>query len=223
MSFDTLAPHYTWMEAVLAGGRLQRARLAWLEALAGCREILIGGVGHGHFLKQCALRFPQARITSIDASAGMLMRARRHARQAGAAMDRLSFVQARLPEWVPGVARFDAIVTHFFLDCFAPDELPEVVGCLARAATPHARWLVSDFALPRRGMARHRARAVHALMYAFFRPITRIRARRVTEPDGLLQSAGFALGGRETFECGLLRADCWERRTPAPASDLAVP
>ena len=26
MSFDRLAPHYTWMEAVLAGPRLQRCR-----------------------------------------------------------------------------------------------------------------------------------------------------------------------------------------------------
>ena len=32
MNFDCLAPHYDWMEAVMAGGLLQRARMNWLES-----------------------------------------------------------------------------------------------------------------------------------------------------------------------------------------------
>jgi hypothetical protein len=51
MSFEKLAPHYTWMETVLAGRRLQRCRVAWIDALARCEDILIVGVGLGHFLR----------------------------------------------------------------------------------------------------------------------------------------------------------------------------
>src|SRR3954447_6386203 len=118
MSFEPLAPHYTWMEKVLAGPRLQRCRLAWINALAGCNDILIAGVGHGHFLRRCAQRFPAARITNVDASAGMLRQAQRRLRATGGRMDRFTFVQASLPDWSPPAAAFDAIVTHFFLDCF---------------------------------------------------------------------------------------------------------
>lgn len=32
MSFDRIAPHYRWLEAILAGNVLQRARTAWLAA-----------------------------------------------------------------------------------------------------------------------------------------------------------------------------------------------
>lgn len=217
MSFDHLAPHYTWMEILLAGRRLQRTRAAWLEALAGCREILIVGVGHGHFLRSCVRRFPEARITSVDASNGMLRRAEGRLRRAGLDSGRLTFVHATLPEWRAPPGRFDAIVSHFFLDCFPPEELRPVITSLATAGGPAARWLVADFAVPSTGLARHRARAMHGLMYAFFRRIAAVRARCVTDPDGLLAEHGFALAGRKTFEWGLLRSDLWVRGEGGPA------
>ncbi|MCX6956163.1 MAG: class I SAM-dependent methyltransferase [Verrucomicrobia bacterium] len=212
MSFDRLAPHYTWMERALAGPRLQRCRTTWLEELAGCRRLLIAGVGHGHFLAACARRFPTAEITSVDASAPMLAAARVRARRSAPNFSRLEFIHASLPAWQPPAAQFDAIATHFFLDCFAPEELARVVLTLARAARPSAKWLLSDFAVPEeRGWARQRARAIHATMYAFFRPIAGVQARRVTPPDELLRGQGFALARRQTSEWGLLHADLWTR------------
>ena len=210
MSFDRLAPHYTWMEAVLAGPRLQRCRVAWIDALADCTDVLIAGVGHGHFLKWCVQRFPAARFTCVDASASMLRHAERRARAAGARPGAVTLVHATLPEW-PAPAGFDAIVTHFFLDCFAPDQLGAVVASLGRAARPRACWLLSDFAVPPRGLAHRRAKLVHAMMYAFFRRVTRLPARRLTDPDPLITAAGFTREGRRTAEWGLLRADLWRR------------
>jgi len=211
MSFDRLAPHYTWMEHALAGPRLQRCRTTWLDALAGCEKILIAGVGHGHFLKTCAQRFPAAEIVSVDASAKMLAHAQARALRAAPNPGRLQFVHAALPAWRPEPARFDAVVTNFFLDCFPPDELRTVVGALADGLKPRARWLLADFAVPAHGWARHRARAVHATMYAFFRPIAGVRARRVTPPDDLLRAHSFTLERRRTSEWGLLHADLWRR------------
>jgi ubiquinone/menaquinone biosynthesis C-methylase UbiE len=208
MSFDLLAPHYTWMEKILAGPRLQRCRLQWLDQLAGCEHILIAGVGHGHFLRACAQRFPAAIITSLDASAGMLRQAKR---RAGAGNERLEFVHASLPDWQPPAASYDAIVTNFFLDCFAPAQLAEVVTVLANSARAQATWLVSDFTVPEHGWRRQRARAIQASMYAFFRPVAKVTARRVTPPDSLLRAAGFTLVQRRTTEWGLLHSDLWQR------------
>ncbi len=208
MSFDRLAPIYDAMEAVLAGPRLQRCRTTWLNALDGCQRVLIAGVGHGRFLDACLPRLPHTRITCVDASAKMLARAQE---RSGAAAARVEFVHARLPEWQPEPAAYDAIVTNFFLDCFPVEELGAVVSTLARAAKPGAKWLVTDFAVPSQGFARGRARAVHALMYAFFRPVTGIRARRVTPPDSFLTASGFSLAGRRDYDWGLLRADLWQR------------
>lgn len=208
MSFDRLAPHYTWMERVLAGPRLQQCRIAWLEQLAGCERILIAGVGHGHFLRACARRFPRAAITSVDASAAMLAQARR---RVGVQSQRLEFVHASLPQWLPAASRFDAIVTHFFLDCFEPSMLRTVADGLSQAARPNSRWLLADFTVPARGWKRQRARAIHGAMYAFFRPIAGVRARSVTPPDELLREHGFVLTHRMTRDWGLLQSDAWIR------------
>jgi ubiquinone/menaquinone biosynthesis C-methylase UbiE len=211
MSFERLAPHYTWMEAVLAGRRLQRCRVTWINALSDCRNLLIAGVGHGHFLKTCAVRFPTLQITSVDASAGMLRAARRRADRAGANMECLRFVHAELPAWAPAKGEFDTVATHFFLDCFPPAELGAVIVALARGVRPGGQWLLSDFAVPSGGLARHRARAVHALMYGFFRRVARLRASRLTDPAPLLRAEAFTWRGRRTTEWGLLHADLWVR------------
>jgi len=217
MSFDRLAPHYRWMEAVLAGPRLQRVRTTWIGALTDRRRLLVAGVGHGPALAAVLRAHPQLHITCLDASAGMLRAAQRNAVRAGADRSRLQFIHASLPGWRP-TRQFDAVATHFFLDCFPPEQLRLVVDELAALATPDARWIVSDFTVPARGVRRWRARAVHALMYRFFRVAARLPARRWTNPDPFLEAAGFRLAGRRTSEWGLLQADLWQRTAPPPMS-----
>ena len=229
MSFDTLAPHYDWMEALLAGRRLERARAAQLDALAGRRRVLSAGEGHGRFAAACLRRHPEIELTCVDASAAMLARGRRRvARVCGAGgLARTRWVEATLPGgWPPtdqasdddATRAFDAIATCFFLDCFPPETLAAVVRKLAARATPDAVWLVVDFAVPERGAARWRARAVHSLMYSFFRLATRLPARRLTPPDAALEAAGFRREARREFEWGLVRSEVWRRHAPAHSS-----
>ena len=127
-------------------------------------------------------------------------------------MAQIEWEQSEVTAWRPPSVRFDAIVTHFFLDCFPPARLADVIGKLATCATPDAVWLVTDFALPARGLRRRRARAVHALMYAFFRVAVRLPARRLTPPDALLAQHGFRREHRAEFDWGLVQADVWRRR-----------
>jgi len=209
--FDLLAPVYPAMERLLAGKRLQRCRTAWLGELTGARRMLIAGVGHGPALDAVLRRHPQLHLTCVDASARMLAVARARAERAGLDLNRIEFVQAKLPGWRPASGRFDVIATHFFLDCFTPDQLGAVVSALSHLATPDARWIISDFTLPPRGPARWRALTVHRLMYLFFRLTTRLSARKVTPPDAVLAAHDFRLLRRQTHDWGLLHADLWMR------------
>jgi ubiquinone/menaquinone biosynthesis C-methylase UbiE len=207
MSFDHLAPHYDWLESLTAGARLQRARTAWLPALEGCRRILSVGEGHGRFAGACASAYQDTELTCVEASPAMLARAQR--RQQGRPA-RIRWQQSDIFSWQPD-GSYDAIVTCFFLDCFAPDELQRVVDKLAGCASARAKWIVADFAIPASGLARRRAQLVHALMYGFFRRVARLSARHVTPPDSLLRAAGFSLEARKQWEWGLIRADLWQR------------
>lgn len=212
MSFDRLAPHYRWMEAVLAGGKLQRCRTAFLDRVETAQNALFAGEGNGRFLAAWRRRLPAARATVVDASAGMLAAARHRLARQEAGASGVEFIHADLLDWTPAGGPFDLVVTHFFLDCFPPAALEVMVGTLARAAAPGAAWLVADFQIPACGWARRRARAIHALMYAFFRLATRLPARAWTPPDTCLRKHGFELQERRTSEWGLLRTDLWKRR-----------
>ena len=211
MSFDRLAPHYRWMEAVLAGNKLQRCRTSFLSEAAEARSALVAGEGNGRFLVALLRTNPSARVLCVDGSARMLERARGRLRRAGIQAPRVEFVQADLTAWSPPPALFDLLVTHFFLDCFRPEQIAAIVSRFSRAALPEARWLVADFCEPAAGPARWRARVILAVMYWFFRRAAALEARRLTAPDAFLEEHGFRLRQRRRSEWGLLHTDLWQR------------
>ncbi|MCW5558756.1 MAG: class I SAM-dependent methyltransferase [Verrucomicrobiae bacterium] len=211
MSFDRLAPHYGWMEWLLAGGKLQRMRTHWLPELPPPRCVLLAGEGHGRFLIELRRAAPEAEIVCADASSGMLSVARRRLERHGLPSARVRFERQDFlqPSGLGGP--FDLVVTHFFLVCFPSEQLAVVIRGIAGAATETAHWLMADFRAPPRGLARLRARSILALMYAFFRCATRLPARTLTPPDPFLAAESFELRSRHTSEWGLLHADWWWR------------
>jgi SAM-dependent methyltransferase len=210
MSFDILAPHYRWMEWLLAGRKLQRCRTAFLDEVRHAREVLLLGEGNGRFLSAFAKANRNASITVLDASAGMLRHARR--RTGGAWDHRICYIQADVLGWSPPRHAYDLIVTNFFFDCFRPDQLASLVPALAAGATPDARWIVSDFRVPSAGLARWRALWIVRSMYYFFRIVTRLPARTITPIDSFLSASGFGLHARRISEWGLLHSDLWRRQ-----------
>jgi ubiquinone/menaquinone biosynthesis C-methylase UbiE len=213
MSFDRLAPHYGWMETLLAARKLQRCRTAFLSRTLEARNVLILGEGNGRFLAECRQRLKSARITCIDASSGMLDQSRKRLSRLGLSVDRVDFMRADVLQWAAPQRVFDLIVTHFFLDCFRADQLPRLVSVLAEAARPGAAWLIADFQVPDAGFGRWRALLIHRVMYVFFRWAAALPARRLTSPDPFFRSCGFVLRERQISDWGLLRSDFWERIT----------
>jgi ubiquinone/menaquinone biosynthesis C-methylase UbiE len=211
MSFDVLARHYRWMEFLLAGEKLQRCRTAFLGQVAGARDVLILGEGHGRFLVEVRRRLPESRITCVDASERMLEVARARLERSGVGKQGVTFVHGDVMAWEPGGGTSDLLVTHFFLDCFRPDQLEGVVGRLACMARPSASWLLADFQAPPAGLSRWRAQMILKAMYIFFRAVTRLPARSLTSPDAFMRAAGFSLRQRSVSEWGLLRSDHWVR------------
>ncbi|MDB6137842.1 MAG: Methyltransferase type 12 [Verrucomicrobiaceae bacterium] len=211
MSFDILAPHYRWMEWLLAGGKLQRCRIAFLKAIPPPSNVLIYGEGNGRFLAALLHRFPGARVTCVDASAAMLEKARQRLLKLGPDHAGVDFVHADALQWHPPAATFDLVVTHFFLDCFREDQLLDLILRISQAAKPRAQWLLGDFKVADRGVRRLRSRLILALMYAFFRRATRLPARQITAPDKMLSATGFKRTHRIEIDWGMLHSDVWER------------
>jgi SAM-dependent methyltransferase len=206
MNFDRLAPFYRTMEAITAGGKLQRCRLAFLDEIEPPTRVLLAGEGHGRFLPECLKRFPEAEIVVVDSSQRMLEIA-----AAKANSGRVAFVHADLLEWTPPPGSFDLIVTNFFLDCFPAGPLAAVVSRLGNAATADAHWLIADFQIAEGRASAIRSRAILALLYPFFRLVTGLKARSLHPPERDLEKAGFTLHRRITHDWGLLKSEWWRR------------
>lgn len=219
MSFDLLAPHYRWMEFVVAGEKLQRCRKAFLDQIPAPRNVLLLGEGHGRCLVECRRRFSHARLTCVDASHGMLMESERRLAKHHLDLTKLKFIQADALSWNPDGEPFDLIITNFFLDCFRPDQLKILISKLAANAAPDANWLIADFQVASGGWKRLRSRLILWSMYVFFRVVTRLPAEKLTPPDPFLKQAGFHLHRRTESEWGLLHSEWWSRN----GSDVPQP
>jgi len=208
--FDCLADGYDWMEKIVAGNRLERCRNAFWSEMGEVNNVLLAGVGHGRFLVELKRRYPQAKITCIDASARMLKVSRRHLLRKGLSIEGVELIHADLLVWEPTPGQYDLIGTHFFLDCFTPSQLSEVVKRLRMGAKPGAYWHLSDFQIPDRGWRRVRAQIIIWLMYRFFRVVTDLPAASLADPEHSLRASGFICRARKEFEWGLLCAELWE-------------
>ncbi len=219
MSFDILAPIYRLMERVLAGGKLHRCRCAFIARLPQPRNILILGEGPGRFVVECVRKFPDASITCVEESGKMIAEARKHLAGYQLSAHNVTFFESDAVPWLEQQQQtqkdqhdeFDLIVTHFFLDCFRADQLETLVPAIASVAAKDAHWLLGDFQEASRGWRRWRSRCILAIMYTFFRAVTRLPASSLTRPDTYLQSAGFSLRERLEYDWELLKSDWWVR------------
>ena len=210
MSFDAIAPHYRWIEAVTAGNLLQRCRTAFIHELNGAGNILLIGEGRGRFLAELLTTNPNASITCVDSSRRMLNLTRASLQRSGRSCDRVQFENADLLRWNGSEKLYDAVASHFFLDCFRPEQLERIVATVAACSAAGARWLLSDFCVPDSGWQRVRSRLILAALYEFFRLFTQLPASRLTSPDCCLRRAGFRLQARRYFNFGLLHSDVWQ-------------
>jgi hypothetical protein len=209
MSFDTLAPVYCAMEWLLAGGLLHRCRTAFLAQAAQARSALLLGEGPGRYLTELLRVNPSVQVACVDASRGMIAVAKRNLQSSGLSDRRVHFEYAGLADWNNSGPGYDLIATHFFLDCFGPEDLAVWVPKIAAAGRTGAFWVLSDFCVPLGGWRRIRARLILSLAYAFFRCATGLSARGLTPPQPYLEAAGLERLQCLRYHHDLLYAELW--------------
>lgn len=214
MSFDRLAPYYSILEWMGFGTGLRRSRVRYLEEVDHCRKALILGPGTGWFLSRLLERNPRVVVDSVDLSGRMLRAASDRLRHKGLCdSGRVHFHHADARAWAYPRRSYDLIVTHFFLDCFEREGVGRLVEAIAASAMKGCLWLVADFQVPTRGLARWRAQLWLRFLYRFFAMTTETEARALVDPSGYLEKSGFQLLSRRTTQWGLLRSDLWKNRS----------
>lgn len=207
-NFNRMAGPYRWLEYLSFGPWLARARSAFLPLLAHCRNALVLGDGDGRFTASLLHTNATVRIHAVDASPAML-----HAlvRRAGHHSARVSTQLADARYWHPGPddEPYDAVLTHFFLDCLATAEIQSLAETLHPFLSPSAVWIVSEFAVPPGRFGRFFARPLIWVLYRTFAALTGLAIRTLPDHASALKAAGFALQERKTHLAGLLISEVW--------------
>lgn len=205
MNCDRIAPYYALMERLSFGSLLASLRRRYLNELGSARHVLVLGGGDGRALKDLLAACPRAQVDYVDCSRRMLELARRRAGSA-----RVKYYLADALEWPMLQDYYDAVVTHFFLDCFTAPELDRLSRRLSVSAKPDANWVISEFRIPHTWLA-SAARGLIGLMYCFFGLLTGLKTNRLEDHREFLIRAGFRLISCESTLCGILAAEFWKR------------
>lgn len=203
-NFDSVARWYRWLEYAAFGRELERCRFALLPVLEHAQRVLIIGEGDGRFLKKLLSINSIAHIEVIEASARMLQLARGQLTDEEAR--RVKFHMADARNWDYPEAKYDAIVTCFFLDCFEAKTLTDLVPRITTSAKPGAFWLLSEFEDP----STIYSWLWLASMHVFFRAATNLEARQLGPFAQLISKSGWKNLRRVTFTCGLMSAAIWQ-------------
>jgi ubiquinone/menaquinone biosynthesis C-methylase UbiE len=211
-NFDRLARAYAVLEWLSFGRALATRRTHYIAdpRLSAIRRALVLGDGDGRFTAALLAHNPSLHVTAVDASAAMLGELRRRV-ASSTPNATLDLCCADLRTWAPADAQYDLVTAHFFFDCLTTSEVAALVARLAPALTPNARWLVSDFSVPARGIAAPFARLLVRALYFAFAILTGLRVKALPDYESALESANFSAAGADTALGGALRSEIWVR------------
>jgi ubiquinone/menaquinone biosynthesis C-methylase UbiE len=204
-NFDRVARPYRWLEYLSFGPWLARCRRGQLAHLAQARHALVLGDGDGRFLERLLAVNPTLTADVVDSSASMLRLLERRTRRFH---QRIRVHHADALACTP-TGSYDLIVSHFFLDCFFPAELEQLLDRVVPHALPGAQWVISEFAIPRNAVAAYLAGRLIGLLYRAFGWLTGLRVRRLPDYDAALLRHGLVLEHDRRYLGGLLCSQLW--------------
>jgi len=203
VSFCRFARAYNFLEKLVFKDALEKTRFACLDSIAEAKRILLLGEGDGRFLAKLTSINPDCLVTVLDASPIMLALAK--TRVSAKFQGEVHFCKEDATKFRFPFERFDAVVSHFFLDCFTEKTLSALLEKFSSTLRPNGKWLIADFVEPS-------PKTLHFLpqffclriLYAFFRLTCGIEARSVVSPHKILRTHGMCESRCISFSNGLL-------------------
>jgi cyclopropane fatty-acyl-phospholipid synthase-like methyltransferase len=165
------------------------------------------GDGDGRFLIRLLAANPTLTADVVDSSHAMLALLDHRLRRSGF-QHRVRLHHADALHWNP-TGPYDLIVSHFFLDCFFPNQLEQLFDSVLPHALPGASWVISEFAIPRNPFAAWFARAIIRGLYQAFGWTTGLPVRALPGYAACLHRRGLMLSQDQSFLAGLLRSQLW--------------
>ena len=182
-NFNFVAPFYDGLARLIFKDQLREAKSSLLTSVRSGERILLLGGGTGELLELLDdLNIP-LQIVYLEYSQKMLDKAKE--RSFGKQLDVEFFHKS-----VFGFnekEEYDVVITNFFLDVFAKEELLKVIDLIYPSLKQGGSWIVTDFQKDSIGF---KNRVLLKLMFVFFTVFSRLQSNEIFDFDKLLKSKG---------------------------------
>ena len=186
--FDWIAPYYDKIAKLVFGNSISRAQSCHWNLIRPHSYVLILGGGTGSWLLDFVSVNSSCKLFYVDASMEMINRAKRNCNQAAC----VTFIHGTERD-VPDI-KFDAIITHFYMDMFSDQQLDNLITELIGKMNNPALWIVADF---------EKSKWWHGLylrmMYLFFKASKSISNNQLPDWHRIMSSRKFRNNESESF------------------------
>jgi tRNA (cmo5U34)-methyltransferase len=212
-NFDSVALWYDTMAAWVFGKAIRQAQLETIAWIPDGSAVLIIGGGTGWYLKELLARKKLQKVVYLEASGRMLDLTQKKLKGLSPTLTATVELRHGTEQNLYKEELFDVIVTHFFLDIFAPTRLQQVTSSLKEVLNPHGLWLITDFRLSsnQTGFAYWWKKVLIASMYLFFRFFCRISAKELPDFGHVFSELGMQPVHKKYFFRGLIFSAVYTR------------
>jgi ubiquinone/menaquinone biosynthesis C-methylase UbiE len=189
-NYDNSAWFYDNLARLIYGKSLVKAQVFLLQYIQPNSTVLIAGGGTGWILEELARIYPSGlKITYVEISEKMLaLSQKRNYRN-----NEVIFINKPVEDSAIS-AEFDVIITPFLFDNFTEQTLKNVFKCLHHLLKPGGLWLNADFQLTGKWWQN----ILLKTMFAFFRLVCGIEARRLPQIEKQFTQKGYNLVAGQT-------------------------
>jgi ubiquinone/menaquinone biosynthesis C-methylase UbiE len=197
--FNWISPGYDLLTKLIFGRHLQNAQLYYLKEIPQKSNVLVIGGGTGWLLRELVRINPTCRIWYIEASASMIVAARK---KISDAQQKQIFYIHGTEDSIPREIKYDVVITNFFLDLFSLSTLPSVILKIKTTLSLSGVWFVCDF------VHQHKwwQKSLLSTMYLFFRLTCGIESRSLPSWEHSLKEAGLKEARSEFFYSSFIKS-----------------
>lgn len=193
-NFDRISSVYDLLASIVFGRSIRRAQTLFLKEISQGGHVLVLGGGTGWLLAELLSLNPNCQVVYIDASMKMVEMAKKKAKGS----KNVFFVHGT-ENSIPRGIRFDAIITHFYLDLFAQESCDKIVSLIRGSCHNRTLWLACDFI--------NKAwwhTAMLFIMYTFFRVVSGLNVKELPDWKKSIMQSGFVEIRTKSFSKGFI-------------------
>lgn len=192
-NFNRIAPYYSWIASAVYNGAIQEAQSAFLKVIVEHDKVLILGGGSGDILTSLDALDRSIDIDYVDSSSEMIDLSKGKL----SISSRLNVDYHTVPfQNFDSKKKYDVVLSPFFLDCFAVNELPMVIKKIRELMNSNGSLLLTDFQIYEHSIWQ---RLMSRSMHVFFRLFSNLESESLQNIEQEVKKNDFEVLERKTY------------------------